>query len=416
MSNSSFSRRGFLKGLAVAGGLAAGTRLAGGSWLPEASAAPERSALLCVFLEGGYNALFCSAGSFTGSGAFGCAAGNVSNLGSGLIVDKASLGSVNAFSKAHMASIGIRHGISAHAPARLTSWTTNGSRNYAVALAAAMGGSAPIKAAMVGDGILNVPNAPAEGGVSFQKISDMESTIRALGGGAPDPRVPDRQIAAAVLERTKRMSQARLDQNKVQLASLNDGYDTAIDTLKKPVQAFDFNALAAAYGHPASSTAIDNTGGGPGVAGTNAGGNGFRSKMVAAELMINAGSNVVVVKDARWDTHSDNSGAQVRGAMNARIMPPLKVFLDRMMNRTDLNVVVALFGDFSRSLPGSDHQPNLTATVIGKYVKQGTTGKVDANVGLAAGTPSIPQFWAYLAAVTKTPGTPFGANPHALVL
>jgi hypothetical protein len=102
--------------------------------------------------------------------------------------------------------------------------------------------------------------------------------------------------------------------------------------------------------------------------------------------------------------------------MNARIMPPLKVFLDRMINRTDLNVVVALFGDFSRSLPGSDHQPNLTATVIGKYVKQGTTGKTDANVGLAAGTPSIPQFWAYLAAVTKTPGTPFGANPHALVL
>jgi hypothetical protein len=33
-------------------------------------------------------------------------------------------------------------------------------------------------------------------------------------------------------------------------------------------------------------------------------------------------------------------------------------------------------GDFSRSLPGSDDQPNLTATVIGKYVRVGTTGRV----------------------------------------
>jgi hypothetical protein len=73
-------------------------------------------------------------------------------------------------------------------------------------------------------------------------------------------------------------------------------------------------------------------------------------------------------------------------------------------------------GDFSRSLPGSNHQANLTATVIGKHVKLGTTGRVNADVGLPNGSPGIQGFWAYLAAVLKTADQPFGTNPHNLVL
>ena len=69
-----------------------------------------------------------------------------------------------------------------------------------------------------------------------------------------------------------------------------------------------------------------------------------------------------------------------------------------------------------RKLSGSDHQGNLTATVIGKNVKPGTTGKVAANVGLPAGTPSIAGFWAYLAAAAKAPAASFGANPHPSIL
>jgi len=49
------------------------------------------------------------------------------------------------------------------------------------------------------------------------------------------------------------------------------------------------------------------------------------------------------------------------------------------------NVAILIMGDFSRSLPGSDHQSNMSATIIGNKVKVGSTGTVSANVGLPAG-------------------------------
>jgi hypothetical protein len=97
-------------------------------------------------------------------------------------------------------------------------------------------------------------------------------------------------------------------------------------------------------------------------------------------------------------------------------MAALKVFTDRMLALTNRNVITVIMGDFSRSLPGSNHQSNLTATVIGKYVKLGTTGRVTADVGLPSGSPSIQGFWAYLTAVAGTTERPFGTNPHNLVL
>ena len=86
-----------------------------------------------------------------------------------------------------------------------------------------------------------------------------------------------------------------------------------------------------------------------------------------------------------------------------------------MLEATGRNVTVAIYGDFARSLPGSNHQGNLTATVIGKNVRVGTTGKTAANVSLPAGTPGIQQFWSYLAAVTRAQENPFGANPHTAI-
>jgi glutamate synthase domain-containing protein 1 len=71
------------------------------------------------------------------------------------------------------------------------------------------------------------------------------------------------------------------------------------------------------------------------------------------------------------------------------------------------------------SLDGARVDPEVLSTMNETLFHRGPDSGgtyVDGNVGLAAGTPSIPQLWAYLAAVTKTPGTPFGANPHALVL
>ena len=98
------------------------------------------------------------------------------------------------------------------------------------------------------------------------------------------------------------------------------------------------------------------------------------------------------------------------------ITAALKTFTDRTLAMTNRNVVTAIIGDFSRSLPGSNHQANMTATVIGKHVKLGTTGRVNADVGLPSGSPGIQQFWAYLGAVLGATGSPFGANPHNLVL
>jgi hypothetical protein len=136
---------------------------------------------------------------------------------------------------------------------------------------------------------------------------------------------------------------------------------------------------------------------------------------MGAELMIRAGAKVVIANQGGWDSHGDRDGSEVRTKINQNgTMAALKVFTDRTLAMTDRNVVTVVMGDFSRSLPGSDHQANLTATVIGKYVKLGTTGRVSAAVGLAAGTPGIDGFWAYLAAVLGAQG--FGTNPHNLVL
>ena len=103
--SSSFSRRTLIKGAAA---LAALGKTA------VAQTAPDKPALLCIFLNGGYNALFASHDSFQGAGTFGCSAGNGKDLGNGLVVDAATYGTMPAFALSHMASVGIRHGLTAH--------------------------------------------------------------------------------------------------------------------------------------------------------------------------------------------------------------------------------------------------------------------------------------------------------------
>ena len=83
-----------------------------------------------------------------------------------------------------------------------------------------------------------------------------------------------------------------------------------------------------------------------------------------------------------------------------------------------LNVVVAIMGDFGRQTPvnkNTSHAGSLSASVIGKYVKTGTTGRVNAQ-GLLTSAPSVREMWSYLADVLKAPTNPFGTNPHKLVL
>lgn len=391
------SRRSFLKGAAWAAGAAIGTRLvgSGAGWEGEARADGEKPALFIVYLQGGYNALFGSAGGLIGS--FGVDQGNVEDLGNGLVIDSATLGTLPDIAKRKMATLGVAHGLTDHDDNQMQKWWSAGSRSYVLRLADALGGDAAIKAAIVGDG--KIPGtSPPEGNITLQSIRDMDATVAALGASAADPRNPSREITAAALERAAAMSKGSIDSNPGSLVSLNEAYPTATAVLKKPLKAFSFNELSTAYG----------------LDGTSIG--DWKSRVAAAELMITAGANVVVAIDDDWDSHGDTDGGSVRSKMNERILPPLRSFIDRMMNDADRNVVIAIFGDFARSLPGSDHQPNCAVSVMGKYVRTGTTGKVDNTVNMAAGTPDIPQMWAYFAAALKAPTNPFGANPHALVL
>ena len=394
---SGFSRRGFLQALAVSAGAAAGTRLAGGSFIGNALAAgSEPTSVVIIHFIGGYNSIFASAKELQGN--FGVTAGNYTVLGNGLSVDNTYANSMSAFTKAHMASVGVKHNITAHDAAQAAMWSS-GNNNAALVLANAMGGNASIKAAVVGGAFdKDIPRGSVNG-ISLQNITDMQSTVDALGD-PKGPRIPDRGIQLAGMTGAQGMSQNALTGSPSSLVTLGDGYKAAIDTLKLPAKTFDLPGLQTAYSL-GSSTAVSS----------------FKSKLAAAELMIKAGTNVVSLFDTGgWDTHGDTSGTVVRNKMTSYVLDPLNVFLNRMVADTTRNVVVAMIGDFARSLPGSNHQPNLSATVIGKYVKQGTTGKVNADVAVAANTPGIQGFWSYLGAVTKAPTNPFGANQHASLL
>ncbi len=391
--SSFFSRRSLLKGAAGLAGAATLGRVAPAF---AQSAVTDKAAVLVVFLNGGFNSLFNSHDSFHGAGSFGCSPGNALDLGNGLIVDAPTYGTMPAFAKTHMSSVGIRHGLTDHGAAQEQVMSGNG-RSYMLQLARSIGGDAAIKAAIVGGGGPAGPR-PAEGDVNLQGITDMRATIAALGGDI-DPTVPNREIATNSLLGSTTMSKKRLIRSPKSLMSVRDGYSTGVETLRKQGLALDYPALCSAYGVPTGTTGVTN----------------FRTQMMAADLMIQAGANVVFAEDGGWDTHGDTNGNTVRGMMNDRILPPLNTFMNRNLETTGRNVIVAIVGDFARSLPGSDHQGNLTATVIGKNVRVGTTGKVSSNVGLPSGTPSNREFWAYLASLCRVPDAPFGPNPHTAI-
>ena len=390
---SNFSRRSLFKGAAGLAGMAAMSRIS-----PAFAAPGDKTTLLCIFLESGFNSLFSSADSFIGAGDFGCSAGTTKQLANGLAVDLSTFGTMPQYALDHMASVGVRHGLTAHEAAQPQLFTM-GTRSYPLMLARELAGDAAIKAAEVGS-TMPAGTHPAEGGVSLQGITDMKATVVALGGSVGDPTVPNRNIATEAMVGSDAMSQRRIHRSPKSLRTVSDGFTTGVDTLRKNGLVLDYNALTAAYGISATTTGVTN----------------FRTQMVAADLMVSAGANVVIAVDGGWDSHGDNNGSSVRNMMSTRIMPALNTFLQRNLNQPGKNVMVAIFGDFARSLPGSDHQGNLTATVIGQNVKPGTTGKVAGNVSLPAGTPAIKEFWSYLAAAAKAPTELFGANPHTSIL
>jgi hypothetical protein len=391
---SRMSRRQWLQGMAGLAGAGAAARF--GLWPNTAlaqEATAEKAAVLVVFLNGGYNALFGSADSFAGEGTFGVTGSNQRVLGNGLVVDGPTFGNLPAFALQHMSTVGIRHGITAHEGAQDHCFTA-GNSNAAIKLAASMGGEGAIKCVQLGG--VGVPGGrDPENGVTLQQINDLRSTIAALGG-ITDPTVPDRAIAERAIAASRFMSARTLVTSPRMTRTLGEGYGAAVETLARPVKTYNYAALAQAYGFGATNTAVNN----------------FTMQVAAAEVMIEAGANVCVAVNGGWDTHGDRDGSNVRDMMSQRILPPLRVFINRLVADPNRNVNVVIMGDFSRSLPGSDHAAGVSATVIGKNVRVGTTGRVDGDVRLSAGTPQGIGLWAYLARLTNVPFQPFGSNPH----
>lgn len=352
------------------------------------------SAVLVIFLQGGYNALFGSADSFANR-SFGVNNTNMLALSNGLVVDS-TFNTLGAYAKANLATAGIAHGIPIHPQAQAAQFTV-GAQNPVISLAAALGGSGSIKCVNVGTEEIPGPRN-AVNGVSLQKIVNMQTTIDTLGGGAQDPTMPDRAIAAQGIAASHSSSKAEIEGNSNSLSSAVTAYDVAIKTLSKPSQPFNPQTLQTAYG--LNGTAITN----------------FNSRIAAAELMIRAGANVVSIVNVGWDTHGDTTGARVRTKFTNEILPGLKTFTDRMLTeQSEYNITVLILGDFARSLPGSDHATVTVATVMGHNVKQGTTGKVDASVGFLGPTPTVGGFWGYVAAIAGAPKSTvdtFGGNQH----
>ena len=135
-------------------------------------------------------------------------------------------------------------------------------------------------------------------------------------------------------------------------------------------------------------------------------------------MLVHAGAGVIFAQpaytgraDRQFDTHEDDTGVAARAVM-APITAPLGKFLQRTLAMPGRNVVTLLVGEFSRSIPKSDHEPGGTATVVGKYVKTGTAGPQRADGSVPGNAPAPEGLWAYTAAALHLEHTPFGRNPN----
>src|SRR5262245_2550530 len=298
MKEQSMTDRTITRRTVLQGGAALTGALALGNWREgEARQSKERPTLIVFWLNGGPAGLFNSADSFLANGAFGVKADNVRSLGNGLFVDAGSFGALPAPALAHMASINFRHGIvRPHDHAR-AAVLESGPRSQLLRVAAAIP-EAPIRCAIVND--LGLPV-----GVAANPPAE---------GGASFEHVKDLAAVASSL-----------------------GAPRVADIVK-------------AYGMAAGETTVSDQ----------------RSTFAAGELLVHAGTGVVFAQpaytgraDRQFDTHGDETGVAAREVM-APITPSLITFLERMMSLPGRNVVTLLTGEFSRTIPQSDHEPGGT--------------------------------------------------------
>ncbi|SFS16659.1 hypothetical protein SAMN05216570_3354 [Dyella sp. OK004] len=311
--------------------------------------AGERPTLVVFWLNGGPAGLFNSADSFLANGAFGVTQDNVRALGNGLYVDAGSLGTLPSSTLARMAAIPFRHGLYSHNDAR-AAVLEMGSRSQLLRMAAAMPDSA-IPCAIVNN--LGLPV-----GVSANPAAEGH-------------------VAFEHIEK--------------------------LDDARRSFSMSEFDAIRHVYGVPSGSIAIDEQ----------------RSTFAGVEALIHAGASVIFAQpaytgrqDRQFDTHKDDVGKVAREVM-APITPSLTAFLSRVMTLPGRNVVTLLTGEFSRTLPESDHAKGGTATVIGKYIKTGSAGRQHPDGSPPEDASKPDGLWAYVAAALRLGElAPFGANPY----
>ncbi|HKC10597.1 MAG TPA: hypothetical protein VKI41_00920 [Vicinamibacteria bacterium] len=344
------SKRPMTRRTVLRGGAALAGALALGDRLQGDAPLPEeRPALVVLWLNGGPAGLFNSADSFLSKGAFGVTTNNVRALGNGLFVDAGSLGALPPAARAHMASINFQHGVvRPHEKARAAVLEA-GPRSQLLRLAALMP-EGPFRCAVVNN--LGLP-----------------------AGAAADPPTE----GGATLERV-----------------------LAFGDLQRRLGAREFGGVCDAYGMPRESTAIEDQ----------------CSTFVAVESLVRAGASVIFAQpaytgraDRQFDTHEDEGGVAAREVMKP-ITPSLAILLDRVLALPGRNVVTLLVGEFSRTVPASDHEPGGTATVVGKYVRTGTAGPQRGDGSPPLDAPPPEGLWAYVSAALRLPAAPFGRNPN----
>ncbi len=387
------SRRSFLLG--SAGALGALTLPRGA----RAEGPPEKSAVVLVWFNGSYNALFSAPDGYLPSGQFSCTPDTVRELAPGHFVDKVTLGALPAEVLGNLATVGVRHGFGDHISAPRQFWN-QGQTSYPLLLAHAMGGSGSIRCARFGLPLAGL-HAPVNG-VAMTTVPDLSAAVNLYASGAP-AEGPRRDLMARALKSALATSRPRYARSPNSLADTWGGHHALITALEQPPVGADWPELATAYGlDPANTSAAT-----------------FASQLAGAELLVKAGVDVVIINSRGWDTHDDGLGVKSRERFVAELLGPLGTFLSRTRVMAGHNVTTALFGEFARTngqaTGDSGHAKFTSASVFGKHVRAGTTGRVvpvRSSLGLAEGTPGTPGFWAYLAAMARAPQQPFGANPH----
>ena len=343
------TNRTFTRRQALQGGAALAGAFALGK-LPgvRSTVSEEQPALVVLWLNGGPAGLFNSAGSFLRNGAFGVVPGNVRDLGGGLFVDVESLGALPGPARGHMASVNFRHGVIRPHEQARAAVLEENGRSLLLRMAAAFP-AASRRCALVND--LGFP----------------------AGVNADAP--PEDGVA---LERA-----------------------VESDVAARRVGASRWAEIRSGYGAAERSTIGDSA-----------------STFAAVEALITSGTGVVFAQpaytgraDRQFDTHEDDSGTAARAVM-APITPLLSTFLARVFALPGRNVVTILVGEFSRTVPKSDHEPGGTATLIGRYVRTGTAGPQSPDGSPPLDAPPPAALWAYTAAALRLGGSPFGRNPH----